>query len=393
MTIHDPSVNQGYEMLKRRREIARAMQERSMQPYQQQMVSGRVVPYNIGDAIGTLSSAYFGRKGEEKAQAGIEAGTKSAVERMTELLQGGGRGVESETIAGPPLPTKPDPQAAQMFGATNEFLSGNKAVQAALMAQNKAKSGGGSPYYTTAYGREGTVLTNVRTGEQEYKPYPKGFKGRDRFDPGLQADISGQREKQVQIQKSAFEPEREALTEKLKLIEKGKAQPQIEFDKAMSKAMGEATAKAQIDLPTTEITAAGTLTLVDELLNHPGFKDAVGFWDNPAVLGGYMPWTEAAGFRKRLEQLEGRTFMNIFPTLKGGGQITEIEGEKGQMSINRMATATNEAEFILAASDFKVEIVRLRQLVRDRVNQPQANQGGGYDDEKERRYQEWKANQ
>ena len=67
--------------------------------------------------------------------------------------------------------------------------------------------------------------------------------------------------------------------------------------------------------------------LVDELVSHPGMKDVIGFPDNPLALKGLVSGTNAADFRNRLKQITGRTFMEIFPTLKGGGQITEVEGQ------------------------------------------------------------------
>lgn len=78
--------------------------------------------------------------------------------------------------------------------------------------------------------------------------------------------------------------------------------------------------------------------------------------------------------------------MEIFPTLKGGGQITEIEGQKGQESINRMATATTEKEFINAANDFKQEIKRLKGMVRKRAGLPPEEETMS----KEERYQAYK---
>lgn len=96
-------------------------------------------------------------------------------------------------------------------------------------------------------------------------------------------------------------------------------------------------------------------------------KDVIGFPDNPLVAKGKVWGTDAAGFVARLKQLEGRGFMEIFPTLKGGGSITETEGVKAQASVNRMATATNEKEFIAAAQDFKSEMYRLKKLVADRA--------------------------
>jgi hypothetical protein len=137
--------------------------------------------------------------------------------------------------------------------------------------------------------------------------------------------------------------------------------------KSAGKVTGEAMGQAQVDLPSTEIKADETIQLVDELLEHPGMKDVVGFPDNPLVAKGLVPGTEAADFRGRLNQLTGRTFMEVFPTLKGGGQITEIEGQKAQESINRMSASTSEEEFKKSANDFKQEVNRLKELVRKRA--------------------------
>jgi hypothetical protein len=49
----------------------------------------------------------------------------------------------------------------------------------------------------------------------------------------------------------------------------------------------------------------------------------------------------------------GGAFMEAFNTLKGGGQITEKEGEKATAAITRMSTSQSEAEFKKAAKEFQ----------------------------------------
>lgn len=149
-----------------------------------------------------------------------------------------------------------------------------------------------------------------------------------------------------------------------------KTQREIAAAKAGGKITGGSQAQAEIDLPKAEITTKETTQLVDELVNHPGMKDVIGFPDNPLALKGLVPGTDAADFRNRLDQLTGRTFIEVFPTLKGGGQITEIEGQKAQDAINRMSTATSEKAFIQAANDFKTEVNRLKEEVRMRAGKP-----------------------
>lgn len=125
---------------------------------------------------------------------------------------------------------------------------------------------------------------------------------------------------------------------------------------AESKARAENYVKAQAALPTIELTAMTTLKHIDDLLKHPGLKDVVGFPDNPLALKGYLLPTDAKGFRQRHDQLVGETFLQAYETLKGGGQITEIEGQKATGALNRMDTATSEKDYRQAAEEFKAII-------------------------------------
>lgn len=130
--------------------------------------------------------------------------------------------------------------------------------------------------------------------------------------------------------------------------------PQIESAKKTAGMNAEAAAQASLDLPQTIAQAQESTKLVDELLNHRGFKSAVG-------MSSYNPLNKLAGtnandFNIRLDQLKGRQFMQAFQSLKGGGQITEVEGKKATDAIARMNTSASEEEFKKAAQDFKAVI-------------------------------------
>ena len=86
---------------------------------------------------------------------------------------------------------------------------------------------------------------------------------------------------------------------------------------------------------------------------HPGFESAVGVSIPKALGAGFIPGTETTDFNARLDQLKGGAFLQAFETLKGGGQITEVEGKKATAAITRMNTAQSEAEFIAAAREFR----------------------------------------
>jgi hypothetical protein len=83
---------------------------------------------------------------------------------------------------------------------------------------------------------------------------------------------------------------------------------------------------------------------------HPGFETVVGFTLFPGAR--FIEGTDAAGFDAYLKQIEGQAFLQAFETLKGGGQITVIEGEKATAALSRMKRSTNEVEFVKAAREF-----------------------------------------
>ena len=67
----------------------------------------------------------------------------------------------------------------------------------------------------------------------------------------------------------------------------------------------------------------------------------------------FIPGSKEAGFQAYLDQVKGGAFLQAFETLKGGGQITQIEGEKATAAITRMSVAQNESEFVKAAREYQ----------------------------------------
>jgi len=77
------------------------------------------------------------------------------------------------------------------------------------------------------------------------------------------------------------------------------------------------------------------------------------------------------------EQIGGGAFLQAFNTLKGGGQITEKEGEKGTAAINRMKLATSEKEFINASRDFQAVLRRGVETAQKELKSGPGGSGGG----------------
>jgi hypothetical protein len=87
---------------------------------------------------------------------------------------------------------------------------------------------------------------------------------------------------------------------------------------------------------------------------HGGFEGVVGA-GIPGVR--FIQGTQAAGFDALLEQVQGGAFLKAFNDLRGGGAITQIEGEKATTALTRVRRAQSEIEFVKAAREF-VEILR-----------------------------------
>ena len=120
---------------------------------------------------------------------------------------------------------------------------------------------------------------------------------------------------------------------------------------ATGKEVGQVAGKAQTELAGMDEKQSLAFTQVDELLRHKGFSSVVGATMVPGMR--FIPGTKEADFMSRLEQIKSGAFMEAYKVLKGGGQITEIEGVKATAAMNRMSISTSEAEFRAAAKDFK----------------------------------------
>jgi hypothetical protein len=133
--------------------------------------------------------------------------------------------------------------------------------------------------------------------------------------------------------------------------------------KAGGKETGTAQAQAQIDLPRVMDNANNSLQLIDQMVGsddgktkaHPGFQSAIGL-RIPGL--GLIPGTDTANFNTLLDQVKGGAFLEAFNSLKGGGQITEVEGKKATDAITRMSNAQSEKEFVKAAREYQ-SIIRM----------------------------------
>jgi len=128
----------------------------------------------------------------------------------------------------------------------------------------------------------------------------------------------------------------------------------LSAERAAGSQLGKEQGQAVFDLPQAEYTAATTKKELDQLLEGNGIKEQFGnVLGIPQQFLPAWPGTPKANFQVRLNQAQGRAFLQAYEMLRGGGQITEVEGKKAEQAMARLSTAQSEAEFRTAVSDFK----------------------------------------
>lgn len=122
----------------------------------------------------------------------------------------------------------------------------------------------------------------------------------------------------------------------------------------------ERTQTARTLLPKARASLMQLEDVSAKLLNHPGLANIVGgLWgrvpDSPTALKYFdaiMAGKPEAGAMALHRQMMGKVFMDAYETLKGGGQITEIEGQRATDAKSRMNRSQSLAEYKTAVNDF-----------------------------------------
>ncbi|WP_345770903.1 glycoside hydrolase family 73 protein [Brucella intermedia] len=131
-------------------------------------------------------------------------------------------------------------------------------------------------------------------------------------------------------------------------------------------AAGKAQGEAAANIPVVEANANSILGMIDSLDTDPYLDSMVG------PVASRMPniTADAARVQSKMDQIGGQAFLQAFNSLKGGGQITEIEGQKATQAIARLNTAQSPA-------DYRQALGELRQIVLTGVQRARQQAGGG----------------
>ncbi len=131
----------------------------------------------------------------------------------------------------------------------------------------------------------------------------------------------------------------------------------VEAEGKRQNAKGEAEGKAQGEaaatLPNTLAKADEALATIEKIRSHPGRDFATG----AAGIAPGVPGTKQQDFISLLDQAKGQTFMQAYQSLKGGGQITEVEGKKATEAIGRLERSQTKEGFEAALNDLR-EVIK-----------------------------------
>jgi hypothetical protein len=142
---------------------------------------------------------------------------------------------------------------------------------------------------------------------------------------------------------------------------------------AREREVGTETGKAQVSLPTVESNAKQLFDYIDSVANDKNLDKMLGY-------GGYLPnvSTGARTLQTKINQLNNSAFLMAFERLKGGGAITEIEGQKATEAMTRLREMVQSGQdYREALRDFRGEVQRLLEVAKRKagVGGPNGNAG------------------
>ncbi len=128
---------------------------------------------------------------------------------------------------------------------------------------------------------------------------------------------------------------------------------------AVGKGRGEALVAAEQALPGVAGIAGLIDAQVQALKNDPYLPNMVGpVWSRMPNVSG-----DAARVQSMIDQLQGGAFLQARQMLKGGGAITDYEGQKAEAAFVRMNQAQNVEDFKRALDEFNAAVQQgLRKL-------------------------------
>jgi GH24 family phage-related lysozyme (muramidase) len=128
--------------------------------------------------------------------------------------------------------------------------------------------------------------------------------------------------------------------------------------------VGKGQGQAQVDLPRVESNSDSILSMIEAVRSDPYLPRMTGPVDTwlPNLSG------DAARVQSKVDQLGNQAFLQAFQAIKGAGAITDAEGAKATSALSRLQSlGVNDADYPKALDDFRNEVIRLRDLAKQRA--------------------------
>ena len=108
----------------------------------------------------------------------------------------------------------------------------------------------------------------------------------------------------------------------------------------------------------TEIAGkAALMARIDALMNDPNLEDALGF---EGIVRGFASTVgldpNVARVNEMIKQIRGDVFLQAFEKLKGGGQITELEGQKAEQAMARLGQMQGYDDYVNSLKELRFYI-------------------------------------
>jgi len=202
--------------------------------------------------------------------------------------------------------------------------------------------------------QDGNINLIRRDGTMEKTDYKEGVNARVVSGPNNSQFVvdgrTGEKIGDLVTQREAIDAaaDRAADVTRVEEDERTSAIPKREETKAQT--------DARLALPGARIAFDKAIGEVNRLRDHPGKSASQGLKGIEYAFGASpkpFPGTDAADFHAIREQAAGGAFLTAYQQLKGGGPITDLEGQAALAAMTRMANPDiSETEFDRALDDY-----------------------------------------
>jgi hypothetical protein len=145
----------------------------------------------------------------------------------------------------------------------------------------------------------------------------------------------------------------------------------VNFDRAAGTAAGKGTGEAAVALPGVQQMAGKVSQQVEDLKADPYLSRMLGPVDSrlPNVTA------DAARVQSKIAQLTGEAFLSARQALKGGGAITDYEGQKAEAALARLNQAQSVEDFNAALDEFNYHVQLGLHLLQQQAGKQRMEQG------------------